>query len=191
IYEHLRPLIFPAGNEYRRFETVSTNYPGMGVERIERDAPVYNMMLYADEPRASKDYLFDRTQHGRYLVRSSDVSDSSTEADYVMTNFTLAMPPLAGYDIFIDGDLTDRRFSPSSRMVYNEASGAYEQSLLLKQGSYNYQYLAVPSGSLKGETGPVEGNKYQTVNEYTVKVYHRPKGTRFDRLVGYGVVSSE
>lgn len=163
----------------------------MGVERIERDAPVYNMMLYADEPRASKDYLFDRTQHGRYLVRSSDVSDSSTEADYVMTNFTLAMPPLAGYDIFIDGDLTDRRFSPSSRMVYNKASGAYEQSLLLKQGSYNYQYLAVPSGSLKGETGPVEGNKYQTVNEYTVKVYHRPKGTRFDRLVGYGVVSSE
>lgn len=191
IYEHLRPLIFPAGNEYRRFETVSTNYPGMGVERIERDAPVYNMMLYADEPRSSKDYLFDRTQHGRYLVRSSDVSDSSTEADYVMTNFTLAMPPLAGYDIFIDGDLTDRRFSPSSRMVYNEASGAYEQSLLLKQGSYNYQYLAVPSGSLKGETGPVEGNKYQTVNEYTIKVYHRPKGTRFDRLVGYGVVSSE
>ncbi len=191
IYEHLRPLIFKAGNEYRRFETVSANYPGMGVESIERAAPVINMMLYADEPRNTKNYLYDRTQYGRYLVRDVDVNDPDTEADYVMTNFTLQSPPIEGYDIFIDGDLTDRKFSPSSRMVYNEASGAYEQSLLLKQGSYNYQYLAVPSGSLMGETAPIEGDKFQTVNEYTVKVYHRPKGSRFDRLVGYCTVLSE
>ncbi len=191
IYEHLRPLIFPAGNEYRRFETVSTNFPGMGVESIERDAPVFNMMLYTDEPRASKDYLYDSTQHGRYVVRNADVYDSDTEADYVMTNFTLSMPPLEGYDIFLDGDFTDRRFSPLSRMVYNERTGAYEQSVLLKQGSYNYQYLAVPSGSMKGETAPIEGDNYQTINEYTIRVYHRPKGTRFDRLVGCTTVLSD
>lgn len=190
IYEHLRPLIFPAGNEYRRFETVSTYYPGMGVERIETDAPVYNMTLYADTPRAPHDYLYDETLKGRYIVRDASVADSDTEADYVMTHFTLAMPPLAGYDIFLDGDFTDRTFSPASRMVYNHASGAYEQSLLLKQGAYSYQYLAVPAGSMRGETAPVEGDKYQTVNEYTVRVYHRPKGSRFDRLVGVTSVQS-
>lgn len=190
IYEHLRPLIFPAGNEYRRFETVSTSYPGMGVERIERDAPVFNMMLYADEPRAGKSYNYDQTHHGRFVVRDAGVSDPDTEADYVMTNFTLLMDPVEGYDIFLDGDFTDRRFSPMSRMIYNEASGAYEQSLLLKQGAYNYQYLAVPSGSMKGETGLIEGDNYQTVNEYTIMVYHRPRGSRFDRLVGYGTVLS-
>lgn len=191
IYEHLRPLIFPAGNEYRRFETVSTNYPGMGVERIERDAPVFNMMLYPDEPRATKNYSYDQTQHGRYLIRDSEVNDPDTEADYVMTNFTLRMEPMEDYDIFLDGDFTDRRFSPASRMVFNEASGAYEQSLLLKQGAYNYQYLAVPSGSMKGETALIEGDKYQTVNEYTILVYHRPKGSRFDRLVGYTTLLSD
>ncbi len=191
IYEHLRPLIFPAGNEYRRFETVSTNYPGMGVERIERDAPVFNMMLYADEPRAAKNYNYDQTQHGRYVVRDADVNDPDTEADYVMTNFTLLMEPQEGYDIFLEGDFTDRRFTPMSRMIYNEASGAYEQSLLLKQGSYNYQYLAVPAGSMKGETKLIEGDKFQTVNEYTIMVYHRPRGSRFDRLVGYTTVLSD
>jgi len=191
IYEHLRPLIFNAGNEYRRFETSSVNYPGLGIERMSHDTPVYNALLYTDTPRSTQSYLYDSTQQGRYLVRSTDTSDSDTEADYVLTHFTLEMPPLAGADIFIEGDLTDRRYDPASHMVYNHATGCYEQSLLLKQGAYNYQYLTIPNGSDgRGLTAPVEGDKYQTVNEYTVKVYHRPKGTRFDRLVGVTTIKS-
>lgn len=191
IYEHLRPLIFNAGNEYRRFETSSVNYPGLSVEQVTHDTPVYNALLYVDAPRNSQSYLYDSTQQGRYMVRSVDTSDSDTEADYVLTHFTLGMPPLAGADIFIEGDLTDRRFDPASHMVYNHATGCYEQSLLLKQGSYNYQYLTVPNGSDgQGLTAPVEGDKYQTVNEYTIRVYHRPRGSRFDRLVGVTTVKS-
>lgn len=190
VYEHLRPLIFPAGNEYRRFETSSVNYPGIGVDRILHDAPVYNAVLAADFPRAGAGYLYDSTQRGRYVVRSVDADDSDTGADYVLTHFTLQMPPLAGYDIFLDGDFTSRRFDHLSRMVYNHATGAYEQSLLLKQGAYNYQYLAVPSGADVGLTAPVEGDTYHTANEYTVKVYYRPRGERFDRLVGITTVTS-
>ncbi|MDE6066757.1 MAG: DUF5103 domain-containing protein [Duncaniella sp.] len=190
IYEHLRPLIFDAGNEYRRFETTSVDYPGLGVERVIHDAPVYNAELYTDSPRDKQSYLYDSTQQGRYVVRSVDTQESDTEADYVLTHFTLLMPPIAGADIFIDGDLTDRRMDPSSHMVYNHSTGAYEQSMLLKQGAYNYQYLVVPNGSDRGLTAPVEGNKYQTVNEYTIRVYHRPRGTRFDRLVGITTVKA-
>lgn len=188
-YAHMRPLIFPAGNEYRRFETISTTYPGMGVASISYDAPVYNMELYADEPRANGKYLYDSTQHGRFFVREWSSDDSDTSADYVMTHFSLSMPEMTGADVFLDGDLTQRRFDPSSRMVYNRATGAYEQSLLLKQGAYNYQYLLVPSGAERGEN-TIEGNYYETVNEYTVRVYHRPRGSRFDRLIGVTVVSS-
>lgn len=188
LYEHLRPLIFEGGNEYRRFETVSLYYPGMGVEWIDREAPVANMGLHTDTPR--RQYLYDSTQQGRFLIRTTDMADPSTEADYVMTHFSLEMPQLPGGDIFIDGDLVQRRFDPSSRMVYNHATGRYELSMLLKQGAYNYQYLFVPSGTMRGSTAPVEGDSYQTVNEYTVRVYHRPSGSRFDRLVGVGTVKS-
>ena len=190
IYEHDRRLIFPAGNEYRRFDISSVNYPGIGVSHIDHDTPVYNALLYTDVPRNSTSYLYDRTQHGRFLVRSTDTDQPDTGADYILTHFTLEMPPLAGYDIFIDGDLTSREFGPSSRMIYNHASGCYEQSLLLKQGAYNYQYLAVPADRLKGETARIEGDRYQTTNEYTIRVYHRPKGSRFDRLVGVTSVTS-
>lgn len=190
IYEHLRPLIFPAGNEYRRFETVSTNYPGMGVENITFEAPVYNMWLSTDTPRAFSPYSYDSTQHGRYFIRESSSANSDTEADYVMTNFSLEMPELIGRDVFLDGDFVQRRFDPLSRMVYNRATGRYEQSMLLKQGAYNYQYLAVPFGATRGETAPVEGDFYQTVNEYTIRVYHRPRGSRFDRLIGVTTITS-
>lgn len=189
-FEHQRPLIFQAGNEYRRFETVSTTYPGMNVEEIVYAAPIYNMVLATDYPRAATPYLYDQTQNGRFFIREYNAVDPDTEADYTLNHFRLEMPELQGYDIFIDGDLTGRRIDPSSRMVYNRATGAYEASLLLKQGSYNYQYLAVPSGSTRGSTAPVEGDFYPTVNEYTVKVYYRPPGTRYDRLVGVTTVKS-
>lgn len=189
-YEHLRPMIFKAGNEYRRFETISTTYPGMGVAGIEFVNPIYHMELFTDVPRAFSPYLYDSTQHGRFFIREWSSADSDTEADYVMTDFSLEMPEMKDADIFIDGDLTQRRFDPSSRMVYNHATGRYEQSLLLKQGAYNYQYLVVPSGRTRGESSPVEGDFYQTTNEYTVKVYHRPRGGRYDRLIGVSRVTS-
>ncbi|MFR5942933.1 MAG: hypothetical protein ACLUIE_13980 [Parabacteroides merdae] len=60
-----------------------------------------------------------------------------------------------------------------------------------KQGSYNYQYLFAPDGSTVGETGPIEGNYYQTQNEYTIYVYYRPMGARYDRLIGVTTVRNE
>lgn len=190
VYDHKRELIFPAGNEYRRFDIASVNFPGLGVEGVDHDTPIYNARLYPDAPRRTEPYLYDQTQHGRYLLRTVEADEADTRGDYVLTHFTLEMPELTGADIYIEGDLTGRSYSPSSRMVYNHSAGRYEQSLLLKQGAYNYQYVAVPHGTAAGQTRPVEGDKWETVNEYTVKVYHRPRGARFDRLVGHTTVSS-
>lgn len=184
IYEHQMPLIFEAGNEYRRFETVSTRYPGMGVEDIEYYDPYYHFTLIPDESRDEESYVYDETQNGRYFVREYNSSSSDTEADYVVVHFTLDYPEEPGTMIFLDGDFTQRRFDDNSRVFYNYASGRYERAMLLKQGSYNYQYLIVPPGAKRGYTKAIEGDKYQTINEYTVRVYHRRRGERYDRLIG-------
>ena len=189
-YEHLAPLIFKAGNEYRRMETVSVTYPGMGVERIQYVDPYYNMWLKNDELRSAEQYLYDQTQHGRFTIREYNSSQSDIEADYVMTHFSLNLPEQSQYGIFLDGDFTNRRLNPESRMVFNRATGRYEKSLLLKQGAYNYQYLAVPIGSMAGATAPIEGDFYETVNEYLIKVYYHRPGERYDRLVGVALVYS-
>ena len=62
--------------------------------------------------------------------------------------------------------------------------------ILLKQGAYNYQFLWVPDGTGVGQTAMIEGDKYQTANEYLVKVYDRPFGERYDHFVGFGIVYS-
>lgn len=189
-YEHLRPLIFPAGNEYRRMETVSTTYPGMNVESVDYYDPYYHATLTTDYPRSADKYIYDQTQSGRFFVREYNSSNSDTEADYVVTHFTLDAPELPGKYIFLDGDFTSRRFDPQSLMTYNRATGRYEKTLLLKQGAYNYQYLTVDAGSSNSaaSTSVIEGDFYQTRNEYLVKVYTRRRGERYDRLIGVTTV---
>lgn len=189
-YEHLRPLIFPGGNEYRRMETVSIHYPGMHVAEIGYAEPYYHMEIETDYPRNESQYLYDETQHGRFLIREYNSTESDTEADYIVTHFRLEMPEIPNVDIFLDGDLTQRRLGPESLMIYDRAEGAYKSVQMLKQGAYNYQYIAVPRGSATGYTAPVEGDFYQTVNEYRILVYHRAPLSRYDRLIGSAVIMS-
>ena len=190
-YEHQPSLIFPAGNEYRRMEILSTTFPGMHIAAVDYAYPYYHAQLETDLPRAGQPYSYDETQHGRFRIRSLDAEDSQTGGEYIIVHFSLEMPELQGRDIFVDGDLFQRRFSPESRMTFNRATGRYELLALLKEGAYNYQYLTVPTnGSTRGETATVEGDKYETVNQYLIKVYYRPPGTRYDRLVGVTQVTS-
>lgn len=186
-FEHSRDLTFDAGNEYRRFETVSYLMPGMGVEQIDYSYPFYHHTLYTDTPRANTFYSYDLARSGRYLVRAENCTDPDTQADYSVVHFTLASPELRDYNIFVEGDLTDRRINGESMMTYDRNAGVYRATLLLKQGAYSYQYLAVPKTAAShpsGTTAPIEGDYYETQNNYTVKVYYRAPGERFDRLAG-------
>lgn len=227
IYEHLPQLIFPAGNEYRRMETVQTTYPGMGVAEIAYHNPYYHHLLNTDRPRHSLPYSYDSTQHGRFFVREYNATSSDTEADYTVVHFTLSMLPIPDMDLYLDGDFTNRRFDSSSLLRYDSTEGRYHKALLLKQGAYNYQYLALPASNagtpapslsspsapeapsapesatvpsakargsaapaLPASAAPVEGNHYQTVNEYLLSLYYRAPGERADRLLGLTLLHS-
>ena len=191
VYEHQRPLIFEAGNEYRRFEISDIHYPGRGVEDIGYQAPYYHFTLATDGSRAGESYLYDRTQHGRFKVREYNSSASDTEADYAVVHFSLDYPELIDTSVFIDGDMVSRRFSPESLMTFNRATGRYEKIMLLKQGAYNYQYLTARPGQAAASTAIIEGNKYLTGNEYLVKVYTRGPLDRTDRLISVRLISTE
>lgn len=206
VFDHNPALIFPAGNEYRRMETVLMQYPGMGVEEIAFRHPYYHHFLTAARPRHSQLYKYDQTQHGRFFVREYNSADSDVEADYSVVHFVLDMLPLPDRDVYLDGDFTNRRLDDSSVMRYDPETGLYHREMLLKQGAYNFQYLTLPKeaesrgGSrlsvfnnaipVAATTAEVEGDFYQTVNEYMVAVYYRAPGERYDRLLGYTLIFS-
>ncbi len=196
-YEHQPELIFPASNEYRRFETVSTRYNPMGVASIDFKNPYYRFILETDLPRSASQYLYDQTLSGGFIIRNTDganvfaEAEPHTEADYGIVYFSLEMPELPGVSIFLDSEVTQRRLSEESAMNYNRATGRYEKALLLKQGAYSYQYLATRPGQTAGQTDVVEGDHYETANHYTVYMYNRRPGERYDRLVGYASIKTQ
>ena len=189
IYEHDPKLIFTAGNEYRRFETATLSYPGMGIGSMDFISPYYHATVMTDKSRAAESYHYDQTQNGGFTVReyNHDIPESALAADYVVTHFTLDYPETPGLSFFIDSDAFQRRLGPESMMHFNRATGRYELTALLKQGQYSYQYLAVPLGAGAGthaRTDVLEGDHFETRNLYRVYVYRRVPGDRYDRLIG-------
>lgn len=190
-FDHLRNLIFPAGNEFRRIETVATNYRTMGVDNMEYHHPYYHATLRTDAPRTNEPYIYDQTQMGRFTIRNAEADNSSTGADYIITHFRLNTGgPITGGKIYLDGEFTNHLFNTYSLMKYDASTGCYASDMLLKQGAYNYQYLYVPDGSDIAYTSKIEGDKFQTVNEYLIRVYNRKPGERYDRFIGYGIIFS-
>ena len=184
LWEHSRGLIFDAGNEYRKMEILSTRYTGMHGESVRWFDPYYHYTLQTDYPR--RNYLYDEDRNGQSVVRYEGAGDADTEADYVMTHFVLNMPQLStDQDVYVSGQWTSLGFVPQYKMHYNAANECYEANILLKCGYYNYQYLcADKSNPQVGSTRPIEGNYFQTENEYDILVYYRPAGSRYWQMVG-------
>ncbi len=180
LYEHQKELIFPAGNEFRRFDIANTNYPGMGVESIRFTDPLYSAMLKVDEPRASQRYVYDQDQAGRFFPAEIYSDDADINADYIETFFTLNMPQFDA-PVYLEGDLT---IGVDPTMIYDDSLGAYIKTLLLKQGMYNYRYITPAAEN------PVEGDHYETGNEYLALLYYSPAGSRYDRLIGTATILS-
>lgn len=191
-FEHLPQLTFDAGNEYRRFETVRTDYEGMHIDSIRLIDRQWHMWLQRDESREELSHVFDATQHGRFAVDEYSATNPDLGADYVMVHFTLDVPLYDGADVYVEGDLTGRVLNESNRMTYDPSQGVYTLTLPLKQGSYNYQYVVAPrNADGRRRISGVDGNKYETSNEYNICVYLRTPGARADRLIGSSTVYSE
>lgn len=183
-WEHCRDLIFPAGNEYRKFEMLDVTHTTMGMEAIDWDGQAYHAYLWVDEPRPS--YVYDEDVNGAFIIRNMDYEEVDRTCEYLLTHFRLKSPRVDGR-VFLNGMWTYDWFLPQYEMTYNEEEEIYEAVVPLKQGYYSYQYLLMADdGTL--HPVPSEGSFYQTENEYETLVYYKGVGERTDRLVGYGKV---
>jgi len=185
IYEHCKELIFLAGNEYRRFETTSYKHAGLNVNRVAYFKPFYNAELFPSEPRLGG-YTYDQDQNGRYLIHNTEYDADDVCSDYFLVHFSYPMEnPWLDGGLFLDGDLVENRQDANSKLLYNFDHKAYEKTLFLKQGSYNYQYFFCPSSGGTSSLLRTEGSYWQTENEYQIYVYYRPVGGRYDQLIGF------
>ncbi|MCQ2083715.1 MAG: DUF5103 domain-containing protein [Bacteroidaceae bacterium] len=186
IWQHCEPMIFDAGNGFRRFEITDFYANTQNVDKISYYDPFYHAMLCHDEP--GRNFRYEGDHGGRMYIRSTEtgVTDYDTEADYVFVHFELYSDLVDGGSPYIYYQYDGAGFSARHKMQYRGTRPhCYEAVLPLKMGSYDYQYLWVPDGANRAETGQFEGNFHQTGNEYMLFLYQRRPGDRYDRLVGY------
>jgi hypothetical protein len=184
---------FNGGNEFRYFDMRSLRFLTEKVKDIYRDNEMKNhVVLYPDELRASKPYLYYSDFNGSFVIRNRESQGNmDLEADYVITEFFLpySIPESKG-NFYVMGKLTDWRMNKLSKMSYNYSRSGYEAKLYLKQGFYNYIYVLSDDAKKGGDETITEGNHWDTENEYHIYVYHRKFGTYYDQLVGYARLNS-
>ena len=184
-YRHDPALAFPGGNEYRFVDIRSMKYNAEGIRRIVYDT-AYQVWLYDDVSRATRNYTMEGDNNGFALIKSDDyVQDNATEADYAWVHFSLRVDnPYSYGSVHVFGDFTGND-SSENQMIYNPVSRKYILELLLKQGYYDFQYALRETGKSGGDVTPFEGNHRETENSYQVLVYLRMLTGVYDRLIGY------
>ena len=63
-------------------------------------------------------------------------------------------------------------------------------AILIKQGFTNFQYTVADNKGIIDHENAIDGNFYQTENDYSVIVYYRKNNDRYDRVIGKGTASS-
>jgi hypothetical protein len=186
VYEYLPETSFEGGNEFRWLDIRSTRFISTQVKSCNLYPPYYHAELFPDAARNKVPYFYREDSNGKYIVSVREYDNPDTEADYLFVHFKLSMeqPSLDG-EVYVGGGLTDWSYTSMNKMSYNFTTKAYELTLLLKQGFYNYLYYLVPKGSSLGHAQPIEGSFSQTENDYSIFVYYRGVSERHDRLVGF------
>ena len=177
--------IFMGGNEFRYFDIKSIRYQTEFVKRIDFLTTNYNVYLQPGENREFKPYFYSQDFNGNYYIAFQEGHKPDTEADYVYVYFTLPSDQvIPGGKMYISGNLNNWAFNKDNLMTYNPVNKAYEASMLLKQGWYNYEYVFLKDGETNGTASQFEGSHYETENDYLVLVYYRNPRDRYDRVIG-------
>lgn len=189
IYRYDQKTAFWAGNEYLQLDSKDIRASTVNISRVEL-LDLYHHYLFTDRTRDSEPYSYNPDINGQFVIRTLQGENRNIESEYVWTHFSLFnYESLNGGELHLYGAFNNFELDDSTLMKYNKDSGLFENALLFKQGFYNYKYVLLKEDGTLDE-GFISGNFDETENEYTVLVYFRDLGARYDRIIGVGNANS-
>ncbi len=192
IYKYDKETQFYGGNEFLWFENKDIRGANNSIARVDsKDGGVYNSYLYTNEARGKAPYTNWPDINGAFLINNIGRERMDVEADYAWVYFSLSAPLVFGNnDIYVNGMFNNYALEPENKMDYNPDKGIYEKAIMIKQGFTNYQFVVAGAKGVDFQNA-VDGNFYQTENNYFVYVYYRATNDRYDRIIGRGQANSE
>ncbi|MGY8933180.1 MAG: type IX secretion system plug protein [Flavobacteriales bacterium] len=190
IYRYDKEASFYGGNEFLYFDNKDIRAGTSTIRRIDL-TDIYNHFLYTNGARFNRPYTYNPDINGNYQIRVLNANTNmAIEADYARVYFALQyFEEIADKEIHVYGNFNNWTIDGSTYMEYDSFSDTYINNRLFKQGFYNYKFVLVNrDGTI--EEGAISGNYWQTENEYTVLVYYRDLGARYDRIIGMSKANS-
>ncbi len=194
-YNYDKEINFKGGNEFRDFNISSLRFFSKNIDTIYtkrnklNNNLIYIVNLKEDYKRSNKPYFEKYDLNGKLIIQKENSYSPENESEYVIVQFNLAQDGISkDEEIYLFGSLSNWDVKSDLLLKFNSETKRFEKEVLLKQGYYNYQYI-----TKKGEkisTDLVEGNYYETNNEYTIYVYHKSPWERYERLVGIEKLTS-
>lgn len=192
VYKYDKETQFWAGNEFLAFDSKDIRVAINGIRGIDATSSIYKTYLETDEARQNKQYFYNPDVNGNFVVRNlNTLTDNNIEADYSWVYFSLSAPAnFSKKNIYVSGMFNNYALTPEYKMDYNPEKKIYEKAIMIKQGFNSYEYtLADNNGKVDFEKA-IDGNFYQTENDYFCIVYYRSNSDRYDRVIGKGVDNS-
>jgi hypothetical protein len=189
VYRYDAESRFEGGNEYLFFDTKNIQISSANVSFVELNR-LYENYLTTNFLRRGYPYNFTQDLNGDFIVRTLQESENGDiEADYSWVHFSLSAPLLLkDQEIYIYGKFNNYELNEANRMYYNRALETYEGVMLLKQGIYNYKFVAkTPQFELYNA---ICGSHALTENRYLILVYYRYFGNQYDSLIAWSETSS-
>jgi hypothetical protein len=191
IYKYDTQTQFWAGNEYLYFENKDIRAANNNVARVDSNNEIYSSYLYTNNARTNFPYSVTQDVNGNFVVKNINATNSEIEADYAWAYFSLSAPTFRmNKDIYITGMFNNYNTTPEYKMDYNEKTNRYEKAILIKQGFTSFQYTVADSKGIIDHENAIDGNFYQTENDYSIMVYYRENTNRYDRVIGKGTANS-
>ena len=191
IYKYDSETQFWAGNEFLFFENKDIRSASNNVARIDSNTAIYGSFLYTNSARANFPYSFTQDVNGDFVVKNINAANGEIEADYAWVYFSLSAPTFRiNKNIYVTGMFNNYNLTPEYKMDYNTKKGIYEKAILIKQGFTNFKYIVADNKGVIDSENTIDGNFYQTENDYTIVVYYRENIDRYDRVVGKGMANS-
>ena len=183
--------VFPGGKEWRWLDLRDFRLQSDRVESADYKKFTTDVYVRPDVERAGQRYLYYRDMNGMYQIVTTQNINPFWQSEYGTVHFKFTPPggePYKNKDLYLFGQLTDYKLNDSLKMTYNATKGAYETKLLLKEGYYNYTYMA--KDHFSGQHFEIDGDYYETENTYTILVYYRSFTARADELIGVSTIDS-
>ncbi len=191
IFRYNQETQFFAGNEYLYFDNKEIRAATNTIAKVDSNSGLYNTFLHTDSARKNKGYTFFPDVNGNFQPRNLIAQNNDVETDYTWVYFSLFAPEYAANsNIYITGMFNNNVLNSENKMEYNTEKGIFQKAILIKQGFNNYDYTLTDNRQKVDGANDIDGNYYETENNYTALVYYRANGERYDRVVGKGDANS-